>query len=85
MNNLSNQMESLESDKQGMEDELGSNMVSQLTPQEQEEIKSIVENIQDKNKQLEQKVNERIDCEKRKNRLETLLTGEWKIFRVLPV
>lgn len=68
-------MESLESDKHGMEEELGTSMVSQLTPTEQEEIKTIVDHIQEKNKQLEQKVNERTDCEKRKNRIETLLSG----------
>jgi citrate lyase gamma subunit len=77
MNNLNNQMESLQSDKVGMEEELGSNMESQLTSQEQSEIKEIVDQMRIKNQQLEIKVNERIDCEKRKNRLETILSGKF--------
>ena len=77
MNNLSNQLESLQSDKQGMEEELGTSMASQLTPQEQNDLKNIHEQINSRNHILEEKVNERIDVEKRKNRLETLLTGKF--------
>ena len=75
MNNLSNQLESLQSDRQGMEEELGTSMASQLTSQEQNDLKNIHEQINSRNRILEEKVNERIDVEKRKNRLETLLTG----------
>ena len=76
MNNLSNQLESLQSDRQGMEEELGTSMASQLTSQEQNDLKNIHEQINSRNRILEEKVNERIDVEKRKNRLETLLTGK---------
>ena len=76
MNNLSNQLESLQSDRQGMEEELGTSMASQLTSQEQNDLKNIHEQINSRNRILEEKVNERIDVEKRKNRLETLLTGQ---------
>ena len=72
---MSNQLESLQSDRQGMEEELGTSMASQLTSQEQNDLKNIHEQINSRNRILEEKVNERIDVEKRKNRLETLLTG----------
>ena len=58
-----------------MEEELGTSMASQLTSQEQNDLKNIHEQINSRNRILEEKVNERIDVEKRKNRLETLLTG----------
>ena len=59
-----------------MEEELGTSMASQLTSQEQNDLKNIHEQINSRNRILEEKVNERIDVEKRKNRLETLLTGK---------
>ena len=77
MNNLSNQMETLNKDREGMEEELGTSMASQLTPQEQEEIRNIQELYQEKHKMLEQTVNERVSIETRKHRIETLLEGEF--------
>ena len=57
MNNLSNQLESLQSDRQGMEEELGTSMASQLTSQEQNDLKNIHEQINSRNRILEEKVN----------------------------
>ena len=74
MSKLNMQLEQLESEKGGYESELGSSMASQLTENEHNELKNLNIKIQETAKEFENVANKRIDIEKKKNRIETLLS-----------
>ena len=74
MSKLNMQLEQLESEKGGYESELGSSMASQLTENEHNELKNLNMKIQETAKEFENVTNKRIDIEKKKNRIETLLS-----------
>ena len=69
------QLESLSSDKKALESELGSAMASQLTPQEQEDLRRFAEAVREKSKEFQEMTQMRIDVEKKKTRVEGILKG----------
>ena len=73
MTKLQAQLEQFESEKVSYEKELGSSMASQLTPAEHEELNQLNMKIQESAKKVDEITNKRIDVEKHKNRIETLL------------
>ena len=81
MTKLQGQLEQYESEKVSYERELGSSMASQLTPAEHDELNQLNMKIQESAKKVDDITNRRIDVEKRKTRIETLL--RYSIFNVL--
>jgi flagellar biosynthesis chaperone FliJ len=69
------QLESLSSDKKALESELGTAMASQLSAQEQEDLRRFVEALREKSKELQEITQLRIDVEKKKTRVEGILKG----------
>ena len=69
------QLESLSSDKKALESELGSAMASQLTQQEQEDLRRFAEAVKEKSKEFQEMTQMRIDVEKKKTRVEGILKG----------
>ena len=67
------QAEQLEQERDGYQQELGSSMSSQLTPSEHKELQELNSKIQEKSKLVETVANKRIEVEKKKTRIETLL------------
>lgn len=78
------QLESLSSDKKALESELGSAMASQLTQQEQEDLRRFAEAVKEKSKEFQEMTQMRIDVEKKKTRVEGILKGLklvlWRFF-----
>ncbi|CBY19836.1 unnamed protein product [Oikopleura dioica] len=73
INHLMQQLESLSSDKKALESELGSAMASQLTQQEQEDLRRFAEAVKEKSKEFQEMTQMRIDVEKKKTRVEGIL------------
>lgn len=73
INLLTQQFESLKEDKEAFGAELGSEMASQLSPQEQGDLKRFIDAVQQKGKELQEMTDKRIDIEKKKTRVEGLL------------
>jgi structural maintenance of chromosome 3 (chondroitin sulfate proteoglycan 6) len=73
INHLMQQLESLSSDKKALESELGTAMASQLSAQEQEDLRRFVEALREKSKELQEITQLRIDVEKKKTRVEGIL------------
>ena len=69
------QLESLSSDKKALESELGTAMASQLTAQEQEDLRRFAEAVREKSKEFQEITQLRIDVEKKKTRVEGILKG----------
>jgi structural maintenance of chromosome 3 (chondroitin sulfate proteoglycan 6) len=67
------QAEQLEQERDGYQEELGSSMSSQLTSGEHNELKELNSKIQDASKRVEIVADKRIEVEKKKTRIETLL------------
>ena len=80
------QLESLSSDKKALESELGTEMASQLTPQEQEELRRLTEAVKDKTRNFQEMTQKRIDVEKKKTRVEGILKGTpWRYLDVVSI
>jgi len=62
------QDESLNSDKKALESELGTEMASQLTAQEQEDLRRFTEAVKEKKKDFQEMSQMRIDIETKKTR-----------------
>lgn len=69
------QLESLSSDKKALESELGTAMASQLSAQEQEDLRRLIESVREKSKEFQEITQLRIDVEKKKTRVEGILKG----------
>jgi len=69
------QDESLNSDKKALESELGTEMASQLTAQEQEDLRRFTEAVKEKKKDFQEMSQMRIDIETKKTRVEGILKG----------
>ena len=74
------QLESLGSDKKALESELGTEMASQLTPQEQEELRRLTEAVKEKTRDFQEMTQRRIDVEKKKTRVDGILKGTLRLF-----
>ena len=83
MTKLQAQLEQFESEKVSYEKELGSSMASQLTTAEHDELNQLNMKIQESAKKVDEITNKRIDVEKRKNRIETLLRSVFEFFWIL--